>query len=89
MDIGRRLEALLEVAEEIGIEVRAEQMGGDGGGLCRLKGRRVLFLDLSADLASRYDRTLASLADTPELESRYLVPELRADLEKQKGVDPS
>jgi hypothetical protein len=82
MELSRRLETLLEAAEQLGIEVRCEPLGGDGGGLCQLKGRRVLFVDASADLATRYDRTLAALAGLPELAQRFLPPELRDDLER-------
>ncbi len=83
MDIAGRLESLLQAAERLGIEVRAESMGSDGGGLCLLKGRRVLFVDTAADLATRYDRTLDALAGLPELQDLYLLPEVRADLERQ------
>lgn len=84
MDLAARLEALCELAEEIGIEVRAEPMGGNGGGLCELRGRRVLFVDTAADLATRYDHTLAALAPLTELDQRYLAPEMRDDLERQR-----
>lgn len=87
MDLGSRLETLLTLAEEIGIDVRAETMGGEGGGLCLLKGRRVLFVDTSADLATRYERTLAGMANLPELEGRYIVPEVRRDLDLQRSSD--
>ena len=81
MDLAGRLESLLTLAEEIGIVVRAEPMGGEGGGLCRLKGKTILFVDTSADLATRYDRTVAAMAGMPELNDRYLVPEVRQDIE--------
>lgn len=84
MELAARLEALCELAEQVGIEIRAEPMGGDGGGLCELRGRRVLFIDTAADLADRYDHTLAALAPLTELDQRYLVPELRHDLERQR-----
>lgn len=84
MDLSERLEALLTAAEELGVEIRAEPMGGEGGGMCRLKGRHVLFVDTSADVATRYDRTLAAMANLPELEGRYLVPEVRHDLERYR-----
>mgnify|MGYP007112999771 CR=1 FL=1 len=84
MDLGHRLETLLTIAEEIGVDVRAEPMGGDGGGMCRLKGRLVLFVDTSADLATRYDRTLTALAPLPELDDRFLPPEVRDDLDRQR-----
>ena len=89
MDLSSRLEQLLTVAEEIGIDVRVEPMGGEGGGLCRLRGQRVLFVDTSADLATRYDRTLAAMASLPELDGRYLLPELRQDIDRQREIDAS
>ena len=49
-------------------------MGGEGGGLCKLRGRRVLFVDTFADIATRYDRTISALAGRPELEGRFLPP---------------
>ncbi|NLX23983.1 MAG: hypothetical protein GXY55_20210 [Phycisphaerae bacterium] len=84
MDLGLRLEALLGVAEQVGIEVRAEPMNGEGGGLCVLRGRRVLFVDTLADLATRYDRTLAALASVEGVDQCYLVPEVRQDIERQR-----
>lgn len=87
MDLGCRLEVLLSLAEEIGLDVRAEAMGGEGGGLCVLKGRRVLFVDTSADLATRYERTLAGMAGLEELEGRFIMPEVRRDLDEQRGGD--
>ncbi|MEP0843592.1 MAG: hypothetical protein HRF43_12890 [Phycisphaerae bacterium] len=84
MDLSRRLEALLEAAEQLGIDIRVEPMGGAGGGLCLLKKRRVLFVDTSADLATRYDRTVTALAGLDDLDGQYLLPEVRQDLERQR-----
>jgi hypothetical protein len=84
MNLASRLESLLDVAEQIGIDVRCEQMGGDGGGMCKLRGQYVLFVDLSADLATRYDRVVAALAHVSDLDQHYLPPEIRDDLEKQR-----
>ena len=86
MDLSRRLDALLELAEHLGIDIRAETMGGAGGGLCRLKGRRVLFVDTTADLATRYDRTLAAMAGLQEIDGQYLLPEVRQDIDRQRQV---
>lgn len=85
MDQGERLEILLTLAEELGIDVRAEPMGGEGGGMCQLKGRRVLFVDTAADLATRYDRTLVAMAGIPELDQRFILPEIRQDIERQRN----
>ncbi|GMU23535.1 MAG: hypothetical protein AMXMBFR13_36130 [Phycisphaerae bacterium] len=88
MDLGNRLDALLELAEQLGIDIRAEAMGGGGGGICRLRGARVLFVDTSADLMTRYDRTLAALAPLEELDGRYICPEVRQDIERQRQALP-
>lgn len=93
MDVQTRLESLLSLAEQIGVDIRAEPMGGDGGGLCWLRGKPVLFVDTSADLATRYDRTLAALAPMSALDEHFILPELRWDLDRQRqanaeGGDP-
>lgn len=84
MNVSARLESLLHVAEQLDVEVRAEPMGGEGGGMCRLKGRRVLFVDTSADVMTRYERTLAAVADLPDVEGWFLPPLVREDLERQR-----
>ena len=63
MDSEAVLAELLDLAEKLGIEVRRELLGGDGGGLCLLRGRRVLFVDTGADLVEQVGRTVAAPAD--------------------------
>jgi hypothetical protein len=82
MDVQQRLDVLLDLAKELEIDVRSEPLGGDGGGLCVLRGKRVLFVDLSADTETRYEKSLAALADVPEMAERFLAPEIREDLER-------
>jgi len=84
MDPGAKLEALLELAEQLDITVRREPLGGEGGGLCNLRGRRVLFVDIQADLQTRFEKTAAALADLPEVDQHYLLPELREELDKRR-----
>ncbi len=82
MDLSVRLESLLRVAEQLDVDVRAEPMGGEAGGMCRIKGRRVLFVDTAADLLTRYERTLAAVADLPDVEAWFLPPQVREDLDR-------
>lgn len=82
MDLQTRLDALVALADEIGLSVRREPLGGSGGGYCVLRGERVLFVDTMADLESKYERTLAALAPLSEIDGKYLRPEIRDDLER-------
>ena len=89
MDLQSRLDELIALAEQIGLAIRRESLGGTGGGLCVLKGQRVLFLDTSADLETRYERTLAALAPLSDLDSRYVRPDVREDLDRLRAAPPS
>ena len=89
MDLQTRLDELLSLADQIGLAIRRESLGGNGGGLCLLKGRRVLFLDTSADLETRYERTLAALAPLPEIDARYIRPDVREDIYRLRAQSPS
>jgi len=71
------LDDVLTVVERMGVEVRSEPLGGEGGGLCRLRGKAVLFVDTMADPATRLRRALEGLMDLPGIEESYLRPDLR------------
>jgi len=76
------LKALLEVAENAGIEVRQAALGGQGGGLCVLRGEKILFIDVSADFAEEIAQTAQALAQIEDLEQKYLLPQVRQELQK-------
>ena len=76
------LESLLAAAEELGFEVRKEQIDGiSGGGLCKLKNRYVLIIDRTSPLSEQINAAASSLKDRPELESIYLRPQVRDAIE--------
>lgn len=55
------LEALLAQARAEGYSVRAEWLGGQGGGVCEIRGRRTLFVDLDQDVADQLSGCVAAL----------------------------
>jgi len=59
------LEAALDLATRAGYEVRQEWLGGSGGGGCRLKGRKLLFLDLALGPMDQLEAVLDSLRHDP------------------------
>lgn len=71
------LAALLELAELVGLEVRKEYLGGEGGGLCVLRGKRILILDTGSDTAEQVARTASALARLSEVETMYVLPQVR------------
>lgn len=83
-DLSADLDAVIDVFARLGVDVRRERLGGAGGGLCTVRGERVLFVDLDADLATRLDRSLNALSTIPNLDSVYLVPAIRERIERLK-----
>ena len=78
------LAALLDLAEKAGIELRHETLGGEGGGLCVLRGKKILFIDETAVLADRIARTAAALSSLEEIEDSFILPQVRQVLEKYR-----
>ena len=85
MDRQRQLGELLDLAERVGVEVRQVDLGGEGGGLCVLRGQRVLFVDVGASVADQVGRTAEGLASLGELEEMYVLPEVREVLAEYQG----
>ena len=49
------LEHGLDLAARLGYQIRQEYLGGNGGGGCVLKGKKIFFLDLALDPAEQLD----------------------------------
>ncbi|MFH0980700.1 MAG: hypothetical protein V2A79_04075 [Planctomycetota bacterium] len=84
MDAVAQLGVLTHLAREWGIEVRHVPLDGAGGGLCVVRGRRVLFVDTTADPATRLERTARALAQLPEIDTRFIRPDIRDLLERYR-----
>jgi hypothetical protein len=80
VEIEERLSWLVGLAERVHAEVRYERLGGDGGGLCVLKGRRILFIDLDADATTRYEATLQAVSGLPNFSDFHIPPVIEEDL---------
>ena len=82
MNPSEKLDFLVALSDRIGLEVRVEAMGGDGGGLCAMRNHCVLFIDLEADETTRYESTLQAMSELPILSDVYLPPAVREDLHR-------
>ncbi len=85
MDPQTQLESLLNLLSRLGVEVRRERLGGTGGGLCRLRDRRVFFLDLDLDRAGQLEAGVAAVAAFSEVDTLYLTPALREQVDRVRG----
>lgn len=75
------LEHAVHLAGRLGYELRQEWLGGAGGGGCELKGRKILFLDLSVGPGDQLDQVLDALrreADAVNLPMPYQLRDLLA-----------
>jgi hypothetical protein len=70
-------EELIEAAARLGVMVRHIHLGGGGGGLAQVKGKRVLFIDLDAHPQDQLEKTAGALAGLAEIETVYLRPDVR------------
>lgn len=76
------LDELLAVLERTGVQVRTEALGGGAGGLCKIKGKYIFFVDSesgAADSAAVCAEAVAKIVDVDEI---YLTPQVREFVEK-------
>ncbi|MAE61195.1 MAG: hypothetical protein CMJ49_07545 [Planctomycetaceae bacterium] len=74
------LDELAEAAERLGAAVQRQPMGGDGGGLARIKQRWVVFIDTQGDPAEQIQKIADQMPELGDLETVYLSPALRGML---------
>lgn len=87
MDEFAKIEKLVELAEELGIEVRRApslfgSMDHPGGSLVRLKGKEILFLDPDAPAEDQITVAARALRGRESLQQRFLEPSIRQLLEE-------
>jgi hypothetical protein len=73
----------LRVAEQLGYRIRQEWLGGLGGGVCEIRGRKSLFIDLTWGPAERLENLLDALRGDPATETIAMPRELRNLLAQQ------
>lgn len=68
------LEELLALAAKAGYTIRQEWLGGSGGGLCEIAGRRCFFLDLALDPQEQVRQLADALRQEPGVADWPLSP---------------
>jgi hypothetical protein len=72
---------LAQVAEKLDIEIRHVRYEGEGG-LCVIRGKRVLAVNDRLDTPDRVDVMAKALATAPGIDQVFVVPEVRALLDR-------
>jgi hypothetical protein len=72
---------LMELAGQLNIKVRVEKLEHVPGGLCRLKGENLIFIDQGLNQDARTRRLALSIKEL-DLEQVYIKPLLRDYLEQ-------
>jgi hypothetical protein len=75
------LQELLALLEANGITVRNEPLGGNGGGLCTIKGDRIFFVDTQAPSFSMAAMCAEAVLKIVDIEKIYLKPQVRQFIE--------
>jgi hypothetical protein len=79
------LEQLLSVLEGGGVKIRSEPLGGNGGGLCVIKGENFFFVDTQAAAAESAAICAQAVSELVDIDAIYLKPQIREFIEKNKA----
>ncbi len=81
MNEQRILEELLALLEANSVAIRNEPLGGNGGGLCTIKGRQMFFVDTQAPSAVVAAICAQAVPKVVDIEQIYIKPEVRQFIE--------
>ena len=84
MNTQRILEELLGLLESSNVIIREEPLGGSGGGLCSIKGKRTFFLDTQAPSAVTAVFCAEAVPQVIDIEKVYIKPEIRQFIEDHR-----
>ncbi len=79
------LDECTRVFNALDMPVRREHLAGNGGGLCVLRGKTTVFIDLDADLATQVATCVRVLAGVERVEGMFLTPALRERIDDIHG----
>ena len=82
MDNAQLLQNLEDLADQLSVEIRYENLDGSLGGLFRLRGRSCILLDRNLSVAERLKLVSRSLAKL-HLDGVFIPPAVREILEQQ------
>ena len=78
------LQEALEAARGLGFEVRQDWLGGNGGGHCLVRGRKLVLLDIAQSTEERLSVVADALRGEPGATKYVRSPELAERLKPQR-----
>jgi hypothetical protein len=75
------LQEVVALLEANGVTVRSEPLGGNGGGLCTIKGKHVFFLDTEAPSIVAAALCAEAVPEVADIEQIYIKPQVRQFIE--------
>lgn len=82
MDSRAILEELVAVLSQEGVTIRTGQMGGGGGGLCKIKESLVFFVDTECPTREMAAICAVAVHEIANVDLIYLRPQIRQFLEE-------
>lgn len=79
------LEELLGLLEANNVAIRRDALGGSGGGLCEIKGRRIFFLDTDSSKLEAASFAAQAVSKIVDIDDIYLRPAVRDFIESQQN----
>lgn len=76
------MEELLALLEANNVMIRNEPLGGSGGGLCTMKGKRILFVDTEAPSIITATICAEALPKVTDIEQIFIRPQVRQFIEE-------
>ena len=80
------LNEALTAAKSIGYEIRLEWLSGNAGGVCEIRGQKVLFVDLGLDTFEQFEQVLDAIGHDPAFCSQQLSPALTQRLTTRRAA---
>lgn len=65
------------------VAIRNEPLGGSGGGLCKIKGQDIFFVDTEASFAENTSLCAEAVTKLVDIEKIYIRPEIRQFIQSQ------
>ncbi len=86
MDSQLILDELLAVLVQQGVTIRTGPMGGGGGGICKIKGSHVFFVDTQCPVREMAAICANAVNELVNVETIYLRPQTRQFFEKNSTL---